>query len=391
MISETGYWTEAELPQHEGTYSQNLADWISSYFLADKGKQVIDFGCGLGTYSSHLLNQGFNLVIGIEGSVGGYSPDFIKKWDLSLRIQDMDQFLELKENSYNSICLEVGEHIPSKYESTFLDNLSSLTQNKLILSWAIRGQGGHGHVNCLNNEEIIDKMSMCGFTYLEEDTEKIRQEVNFLNTPWLQDTIMIFRKDPLFVSRLTHFYQNIGEDWMDFQDLYSEMVKIYPDGSHFVEIGCWKGRSSSFMGVEIIKSGKRIKFDCVDPWIGDLDTLGEAYDPFIPKNTNSDWLYTEFVNNIKPVSLFIYPVRLRSSEAVKMYRNRSLDFIFIDGSHEYEDVKEDLFIWYSKVKKGGTIAGHDYTTYPGVKKAVDEFFNPGEIKIVKSYWIFKKI
>lgn len=391
MISETGYWTEEELPQHKGTYSKNLAEWISSYFLADRGKQVIDFGCGLGTYSSHLLNQGFNLVIGIEGSIGECSPDFIKKWDLSLRIQDMDQYLELKENSYNSICLEVGEHIPSNYETTFLDNLSSLTQNKIILSWAIRGQGGHGHVNCLNNEEIIDKMLMCGFTYLEEDTEKIRQEVNFLNTPWLQDTIMIFRKDPLFVSRLTHFYQNIGEDWMDFQDLYSEMVKIYPDGSHFVEIGCWKGRSSSFMGVEIMKSGKRIKFDCVDPWIGDLDTLGKAYDPFIPKNTNSDWLYTEFVNNIKPVSLFIYPVRLRSSEAVKMYRNRSLDFIFIDGSHEYEDVKEDLFIWYSKVKKGGTIAGHDYTTYPGVKKAVDEFFNPGEIKIVKSYWIFKKI
>lgn len=93
MISETGYWTEAELPQHEGTYSQNLADWISSYFLADKGKQVIDFGCGLGTYSSHLLNQGFNLVIGIEGLVEDYSPNFIKKWDLSSRIQDMDHLL----------------------------------------------------------------------------------------------------------------------------------------------------------------------------------------------------------------------------------------------------------------------------------------------------------
>ena len=391
MISDTGYWTEEELPQHQGTYSKNLAEWISSYFLEDKEKQIIDFGCGLGTYSSHLLSQGFGLVIGIEGSTGGYSPDFVKKWDLSSSIQNMDQYPELRKNYYNSICLEVGEHIPSMHESTFLDNLSSLTSNKIILSWAVRGQLGHGHVNCLNNDEIIDKMSLCGFSLLKEDTEKIRREVNFLDTPWLKETIMIFKKNPAFEFRLNHFYQSIGEDWMDFQDLYSEMVKNYPDNSHFVEIGSWKGRSSSFMGVEIIKSGKKIKFDCIDPWMGDLDTLGDVYDPFVPKNTNPDWLYSEFLNNVKPVSSSINPIRIKSAEAVEMYEDRSLDFVFIDGSHEYEDVKEDLSVWYSKVKRGGTIAGHDYTTYPGVKKAVDEFFNPGEIKIVKSYWIFNKI
>ena len=391
MISGTGYWTEEELPQHQGTYSKNLSEWISYYFLEDKGKQLVDFGCGLGNYSSHLLNQGFDLVIGIEGSIGEYSPDFVKKWDLSSCIQDMDQYPDLRKNYYNSICLEVGEHVPSVYESTFLDNLSSLTSNKIILSWAVRGQLGHGHVNCLNNDEIIDKMSLCGFTLLKEDTEKIRREVNFLNTPWLKETLMIFKKDSSFESRLNHFYQNIGEDWMDFQDLYSEMVKIYPDNSHFVEIGSWKGRSSSFMAVEIIKSGKKIKFDCIDPWMGDLDTLGDVYDPFVPKNTNPDWLYTEFINNVEPVSGSINPIRLKSTEAVEMYEDRSLDFVFIDGSHEYEDVKEDLSVWYTKVKRGGTIAGHDYATYPGVKKAVDEFFNPGEIKIVKSYWIFNKI
>ena len=116
MISDTGYWTEEELPQHQGTYSENLAEWISSYFLADLDKQVIDFGCGLGTYSSHLLNRGFNLVIGIEGSVGGYSPDFVKKWDLSSRIQDMHQYPGLRKNSYNSIYM-------NKYLVEFLGTL----------------------------------------------------------------------------------------------------------------------------------------------------------------------------------------------------------------------------------------------------------------------------
>jgi hypothetical protein len=122
-----------------------------------------------------------------------------------------------------------------------------------------------------------------------------------------------------------------------------------------------------------------------------LDTLGEVYDPFVPKNTNPNWLYAEFISNIKPVSSYINPVRLKSIQASKMYKDRSLDFVFIDGSHEYEDVKEDIYYWYPKVKRGGIISGHDYTNYPGVKKAVDEFFNPGEIKVVKSYWVFYKI
>lgn len=391
MIADTGYWTEEELYQHEGTYSENLARWISFYFSEDKNEQIIDFGCGLGTYSTYLKNKGFNHIVGIEGSVVEYLPDFIKEWDLSLPIDRMKEYVSIKEKSYNSICLEVGEHIPSEYESIFLENLSLLTSNKIILSWAVRGQLGNGHINCLNNEEIIDKMSSCGFIFLEEDTERVRSEVDFSDTPWLKNSIMIFRKDPSFKSRLTHFYQNIGEDWMDFQNLYSEVVKSYPDNSHFVEIGSWKGRSSSFMGVEIMNSGKRIKFDCIDPWMGDLDTLGEVYDPFVPKNTNPNWLYAEFISNIKPVSSYINPVRLKSIQASKMYKDRSLDFVFIDGSHEYEDVKEDIYYWYPKVKRGGIISGHDYTNYPGVKKAVDEFFNPGEIKVVKSYWVFYKI
>jgi SAM-dependent methyltransferase len=390
MISYTGYWTKEELHQHEGTYSENLAEWVSTYFFNDRDKQVIDFGCGLGTYSRHLQNRGFDLVIGIEGTTGEYLPSFVKKFDLSFPISSIEGYPSMEKNSYNSLCLEVGEHIPSEYESIFLDNLSSLTSNKIILSWAVRGQLGHGHVNCLNNGEVIDKMSLCGFIFLKDDTEKIRREVNFSETPWLKETIMIFKKDPLFKSRLTHFYQTIGEDWMDFQELYSEMVKIYPDNSHFVEIGSWKGRSSSYMGVEIIRSGKKIKFDCIDPWMGDLNSLGDVYDPFVPKDNNPEWLYLEFMNNIGPVSSSINPIRLKSIEAVDRYEDRSLDFVFIDGSHEYGDVKEDISVWYPKVKKGGTIAGHDYTTYPGVKKAVDEFFNPGEAKIVKSYWVFTK-
>ena len=48
----------------------------------------------------------------------------------------------------------------------------------------------------------------------------------------------------------------------------------------------------------------------------------------------------------------------------------------LDAGHSYEDVKNDINIWYKKVKPGGVISGDDYggTFFPGVTQAADEFF-----------------
>lgn len=51
-----------------------------------------------------------------------------------------------------------------------------------------------------------------------------------------------------------------------------------------------------------------------------------------------------------------------------------LDFIYIDGNHEYSYVKKDINLAVLKVKSGGVISGHDYNGgFSGVIKAVDEF------------------
>ncbi len=57
------------------------------------------------------------------------------------------------------------------------------------------------------------------------------------------------------------------------------------------------------------------------------------------------------------------------------YFSKSIDFIYIDASHLYEDVKRDLNDWLPKLKSGGILAGHDYITLNdfGVIQAVDEF------------------
>ena len=52
------------------------------------------------------------------------------------------------------ISLEVGEHIPKEYENIFIENLHKNNIRGIVLSWAIKGQGGDGHVNEQDNYYI---------------------------------------------------------------------------------------------------------------------------------------------------------------------------------------------------------------------------------------------
>ncbi|NQY01135.1 MAG: class I SAM-dependent methyltransferase [Flavobacteriaceae bacterium] len=69
------------------------------------------------------------------------------------------------------------------------------------------------------------------------------------------------------------------------------------------------------------------------------------------------------------------PIRTTSLKATTQHTDESLDFVFIDASHQYEDVINHLRTWYPKVKKGGYIGGHDFIiVHLGVFRAVKEFF-----------------
>ena len=64
-------------------------------------------------------------------------------------------------------------------------------------------------------------------------------------------------------------------------------------------------------------------------------------------------------------------------DAAKWIADGSLDFVFIDGNHQYEPVKEDIADWAPKVRQGGIVSGHDYYDFKsgrgGVVQAVDEY------------------
>jgi predicted O-methyltransferase YrrM len=180
---------------------------------------------------------------------------------------------------------------------------------------------------------------------------------------------------------MQHFYQNLGENWFTYPGLYSMVVNKFPTDSHFVEVGVWKGMSAAYMAVEIINSGKNIKFDCVDNW----EYIEEQKE--IPEDMFGG-LYETFLKNIEPVKHIITPIRELSWDGAKHYEDKSLDFIFIDAAHDYESVKKDINAWFPKLKDGGIIAGHDYTWCDDVKKAVNEFFEGKTIYENEGCWIY---
>ena len=192
---------------------------------------------------------------------------------------------------------------------------------------------------------------------------------------------------------MNHYYKSVtSENWFDYQKFYSSAVMEFGHGSHFIEVGSWKGQSSCYMAVEIINSNKNIRFDCVDTW--KIDTDQSEFWKSISVDTGID-LYDIFLQNIEPVKNYINIVRELSRIAADRYSDNSIDFVFIDAAHDYESVTNDLIAWYPKIKIGGMLAGHDYfNRHVEVKCAVDNFFNSRGIEVLFSddkCWYIKNV
>lgn len=182
-ITDTGYWNGDTAHVHH-VHSPELSKWIASFL--NKEDLIYDFGCGLGHYLRDLQRAGFQRLKGFEGDLPKKRVfDNIVQQDLTLPF-------ELKEKG-SVISLEVGEHIPKEYMDIYLDNITNFCEKTLIISWAVRGQAGFGHVNCLNNEEVIPLIEQRGFCFRKDLSEEARKVVGD-NTPWFKNTILIFER-----------------------------------------------------------------------------------------------------------------------------------------------------------------------------------------------------
>jgi hypothetical protein len=86
-------------------------------------------------------------------------------------------------------------------------------------------------------------------------------------------------------------------------------------------------------------------------------------------------------------------IKKTSLEASSLFNNDELDFVYIDADHSYDAICQDLKIWYTKIKKGGVLAGHDYhENMVGVVMAVNEFCENNKLQLMfaqTDWWIVK--
>ena len=160
--------------------------------------------------------------------------------------------------------------------------------------------------------------------------------------------------------------------WFDFPDVYADQVESAVDGSHFVEVGSWFGKSTIAMAKKIEKSGKRIRFDAVDTWQG---SENEPDSIEIVRQLGGSIHHAYRENLLRcGVADIVRDVVSDSVAAAEHYDDKSLDFVFIDAEHTHDATLRNLQAWWPKIRQGGTIAGHDFDRYE-VRQAVYEFSN----------------
>lgn len=127
-----------------------------------------------------------------------------------------------------------------------------------------------------------------------------------------------------------------------------------------VEIGTHRAESS----VMWLTHANGFHLTCIDP-----------YATYAARNSQKrqDAVYAEAVERLKPYKADI--IRAASLDVVSSFEDGSIDFLYIDGDHEFDPVMQDLICWAPKVRSGGMIVLHDYCVVwrGGVMKAVDAY------------------
>jgi predicted O-methyltransferase YrrM len=186
---------------------------------------------------------------------------------------------------------------------------------------------------------------------------------------YINDDLKLTKR--IILEKLTPQFNEVP-GWFAYEELYNEVVDNGKDGDLFVEVGAWLGKSTNHMARKIKESGKDIKFVTVDSWKGTDD---EDIHQTIVGNFNGD-IYYEFIDNTNLCGNYgkVETIKDLSKNAANNFSNCSIDYLMLDAGHSYDALKEDLEVWYNKVKPGAIISGDDYGVFSGVTHAANEFF-----------------
>jgi predicted O-methyltransferase YrrM len=147
--------------------------------------------------------------------------------------------------------------------------------------------------------------------------------------------------------------------------LYDLAVTL-PQGAVALEIGSYLGASTCSIAAGLTQVGGHLF--CVDTW--ENETMPDGL-----RNT-----FAEFEKNTRGIRAYVTPVRKKSTELTAADLRLPLDFVFIDGDHNYLAVKDDFERVQPWLTEDGIIAFHDFnnTDYEGVTRVIGEALASGQ-------------
>ena len=224
-INKHGWWYNIDEEDHK--FDVALSRSLTQFFQNEKANSVVDFGCGRGMYAQMFHQQGLNVNC-YDGS-----PDTHDVTNGLCNILDLAADFNLNRKYDWVLSLEVGEHIPEEYCHIFVRNLIKHCEKGIILSWAVRGQDGKGHVNCMDNAEIKELFEKLGFINDIEIENRFRQVAEYY---WFKNTIMVFRKAEILQdigTRWEYMFPEESEIASDFDPIF--YGSMYPDTEAFFQ------------------------------------------------------------------------------------------------------------------------------------------------------------
>ena len=161
--------------------------------------------------------------------------------------------------------------------------------------------------------------------------------------------------------------------WFSYDKFYDNIVEKLPNNSNIVEVGTWMGKSTNYLLSRLKEGVKKVNLTVVDTFKGNGDSIQSK-----TLELYGGDLFTEFSDNAVMFDNYddFNIIKDKSTHAKDSFVNNSLDFVYLDANHNYQQLIDDIDSWFYKVKPGSIIAGDDYGTniFGDVTNAVNDYF-----------------
>ena len=144
--------------------------------------------------------------------------------------------------------------------------------------------------------------------------------------------------------------------WFNYSETYDVIVdRIEPNGK-IIEIGSFLGRSTHYLATSLFNANKLdVQVYCIDTFQGSSEHANIK----LPND-----FYHMFRDNLRFYigRDMVMPIQGRSDnpDILNKFEDEEIDFIMVDGAHEYEAVKSDIVNWWPKLKPNGVMFGDDF-------------------------------